>query len=455
MRWLGVLFAAAVCIAQTVAPGVTAVPRRIVDAVNGGADTAAAPPMFEPLAAIDQRLPPWIRFSGLERLRYEGYHGVGYKADSEDFYLLNRFRVGVMIRPVAWARVYGEAQDAHVAWKNAPVGPPHLDAWDLRQAYVEMGSDEDGPFNLKVGRQEVNFGAGRLIGRSDWRNAGRTYDAALASFRASRLRLTAFSLSVVVPRAHGLSHHQAGNAIHGLYGGIDNVVPHSVLEPYVFWRVSPGFRTDAGAPAKLDEKTFGARLAGLITPQFDYAVETVRQAGHTGADSIGAALVSIVGGCKFPGVRGRPRIFAEHFFASGDGTPGDGHRSTFRQLHPTHHDRNGLADQVGWQNLREFRTGVQFAVARGLVIAGEYNDWYLANARDALYDTSGVVVARDVTGRSGTHIGQEFDAQMSYRISRDLEIVAGVGHVVAGEFLEKTTPGRPCTYPYIGVTYFF
>jgi hypothetical protein len=433
------------------------VPQRIVDGASAPAAdvTYALAPQFEPFGALNQRLPPWIRFSGLDRVRYEGYRGLGYKPGAEDFYLLNRFRIGMLLRPAGWFRVYSEVQDARVAWKNPPVGPPHQDTWDLRQAYVEMGTDENGPFDLRVGRQEVNFGAGRIIGRSDWRNAGRTYDAALASMHVRKLRLTAFSLSVVVPQSQGLSHHQSGNAIHGLYGGIDDLIPHSVIEPYLFWRVSPGYRTDAGAPAKLDEKTFGLRVAGVVTPRFDYAVETVGQTGHTGTDSIGASLASVVGGYTLPSVRGRPRIFGEYFFASGDGTPGDGRHSTFHQLHPTHHDRNGLADQVGWQNLRELRTGAQFNIARNFVIAGEYNDWYLANARDSLYDTSGVVIARDVTGRSGTHIGREFDVQSSYRISRDLEIVAGIGHVVPGEFLKKTTPGAPCTYPYVGFTYFF
>lgn len=450
-------FGAMLTCAQAVNPGITAVPARIQSAAGATSavtDVYSVPPTVEPVAFLNRRLPPWIRLDALERVRWEGFRGLGYIAGRNDAYLLNRFRLGLLLEPAPWLRVYSEGQDARVAGKSPPVGPPNQSEWDLRQAYIELGGDEQ-RVSLKVGRQEVNFGAGRLIGRSDWRNAGRTYDAALASLRAGRFRVTAFSLSVVVPRDHGLSHHQNGVAIHGLYGAIDALIPHSVLEPYVFWRVAPGYRTESGTPARLDEHTVGLRWAGMLTSRFDYAAEAVGQTGHIASDAIRAALLSLVGGYTVPPLRGRPRIFAEYFYASGDGHAGDGRHNTFHQLHPTHHDRNGLADQVGWQNLNEIRAGAQFTVARNWIIAGEYNDWRLANAKDALYDTSGVAVARDATGRSGTHIGQEFDLEMSYRINRPIELVAGIGHIMPGEFLKRTTPGAPCTYPYVGMTYFF
>jgi hypothetical protein len=447
--------------AQPVNPGITAVPARIVAGLGPGNSSSGGGYMVaslvDPVAEINDRLPPWIRFSGLERLRFEGYHGLGYRstAASDDDYLLMRFRFAMTLTPAPWLKLHSELQDSRVAWKKPPIAPPNENTWDLRQAFVEFGEGEDPAFRLSVGRQEVNFGAGRLIGRSDWRNAGRTFDAALASLRLYRLRMTAFSLSVVVPRSHGMSHHQSGAVIHGLYGGIDNLVPHSVLEPAVFWRLAPDYRTDAGSPAKLDEKTLSLRWAGMVTRQFDYSAETAAQTGHLGSDSVSAWLLSLVGGYTVPWLAGTPRFFAEYFFASGDGSPKDGHQNTWRHLHPTHHDRNGLADQIGFQNLRELRTGVRLSPARHWVVAAVVSDWHLANSKDALYDTSGNVVARDITGRAGDHVGVELDLEMSYRLNREVELCAGIGRIAPGAFLKKTTPGKPYTYPYFGLTYSF
>ncbi len=445
--------------AQTVNPGITAVPTRIVASVepppSGNADSFLLPAAPAPVSSLNDRLPGWIRLFAVERIRLDSVEGQNYRPGGDDTYLLVRFRLGTMLHPVRWIRVYSELQDARVAWQTPPVRPPNRNAWGIRQAYIQIGGDEDARFSLKVGRQEVNFGAGRLIGRSDWRNAGRTFDAALASFREGRYRLTAFSLSVVVPLVEGLSHHQSGAAIHGLYGGIDNVIPHSVLEPSVIWRVAPGYRTDAGIPAKLSEMTYGLRLAGVITRQVDYSAEGAAQWGHLATDSTSGWTTSLVGGYTATSLAWRPRVFVDYLYASGDGQPGDGHRTTWHQLHPTHHDRNGLADQIGWQNIRSVRTGVRFVPARSWAVAATVADWALANAKDALYDTSGAVVAKDPGGHAGTHIGVELDLETSYRLNRQMDVVAGIARILPGSFLKHTTPGRPYMYPYIGMNYVF
>ncbi len=286
--------------AQTVNPGATAVPNRIVASVastpSGQSETLLANFTPAPVSYLNDRLPGWIRLSAAERLRLESVQGQDYVPGNDDVYLLLRFRFDVTLRPASWMRVYSELQDARVVSQSPPVRPPNQNTWDLRQAYIELGQGEDARFRIRVGRQEVNFGAGRLIGRSDWRNAGRTFDAALASLREGRYRLTAFSLSVVVPLAEGLSHHTSGNAIHGLYGGIDNLIPHSVLEPTVMWRVAPGYRTDSGSPAKISEMTYGVRLAGMVTSAVDYSAEAAAQSGRIATDTTSGWTVSLVGG---------------------------------------------------------------------------------------------------------------------------------------------------------------
>ena len=445
--------------AQTVNPGITAVPARISASVGpppaGSSDTFLLPSTVAPVSSLNYQLPGWIRLFAAERIRLEEVTGQNYRSGGGDTYLLLRFRLGMMLRPVPWLHVYSELQDARVAWQTPPVKPPNENTWDLRQAYIQIGEDDDARFSLKVGRQEVNFGAGRLIGRSDWRNAGRTFDAALVSFREGRYRLTAFSLSVVVPLSEGLSHHQSGVAIHGLYGGIDNLVPHAVLEPSVMWRVAPGYRTDAGVPAKLSEMTYGLRLAGMITHYIDYSAEGAGQSGKIATDTSSGWTVSLVGGYTATALQWRPRLFIDYLYASGDGHPGDGNRTTWHQLHPTHHDRNGLADQIGWQNIRSVRSGVRFEPVRNWTVAGTVADWALANAKDALYDTSGAVVAKDPSGRAGTHIGVELDVETSCRLNRQLDVIAGLARILPGSFLKRTTPGKPYTYPYIGLNYVF
>ena len=80
------------------------------------------------------------------------------------------------------------------------------------------------------------------------------------------------------------------------------------------------------------------------------------------------------------------------------------------------------------------------------ILAAAWNDYWLASPTDALYNSSASVVARDVKGQSGTHIGEEYDVQTSYRYDRNLEFGAGLARVLPGRFLFRT--GHPKSYDY-------
>jgi hypothetical protein len=448
--------------AQVVNPGVTAVPARIVAEVDpdvkaedslGDADLLTSG--TSPLQRLNEELPQSVQFSLIDRTRFEGYSGLNFKAGkgTSDSYLLNRFRFGMLLKPQSWFKIYTEGQDAHAFFKTLPIATSYQDTWDLRQAFVELGGAEGQPWDVKVGRQELNFGAGRLIGKSDWRNGGRTFDAALAKLHEGRFRLSAFSSSIVALQGYGISHHQEGYDIHGLYGGIDDLIPHSVLEPYFFWHLAPGAKANDGTLGKLDEKTVGLRWAGMVTNRFDYAAEAAGQYGSLSDDSISARATWLTAGYTLTDTRLKPRFFADFFYGSGNHNPhGDTH-ATFDELYPTVHDRNGLADQLGWQNLKEFRTGTRLFLTRHWALAGIYNDWYLASAKDALYNSTGGVIVVDPSGNAGTHIGQEFDFETSFRLNAEVELGTGIGHILPGAFLKATTPGHPYTYPYFQVNF--
>jgi len=416
------------------------------------ADTPA--PAFSSAAWLKRVLPGWLCFNAGYRARWEGYSGAGFQAGNSEEYLLTRFRLGALIRPAAWFKVYAELQDARAFGQDPPLAPPYQSTWDLRRAYVDIGEVEDSRIGLRIGRQDLNFGYGRLVGTSYWRNASRGFDAAMMSVNWSWLRVRAFSASQVVASTNGLSHHQQGNNLHGIYGGLKDRIPKSVIEPYVFWRLSPRVRTEGGTLAKLDEKAIGVRIAGIWS-RFDYDAEVVGEVGHIGSDRIRAWAWTGIGGYTLASVPLRPRLFLEYDFASGDPNPKDGRHGTFDQLYPNIHSHHGLADQVGWQNLKEVRAGARLSPRRNWTVALMYNDWWLADARDAFYNSSGVIVARDPEGRSGTHIGSEWDLETTWRLDRDFELGAGIGHIRPGGFLARTGHDHGYTYPFAMLNYNF
>ncbi|MGH9559534.1 MAG: alginate export family protein [Bryobacteraceae bacterium] len=401
------------------------------------AETPAA--SFSPISTLNDSLPNWICFNAGYRTRYE-------ETGSSD-YLLTRFRVGMRVAPLSWMKIYTEVQDADAFFKTPPLGPPYQETWDLRTAYVDLGQIDEGRFALRVGRQDLSFGDGQLIGTSYWRNASRGYDAVEAVTNWGRWSATAFAASQVQISDNGLSHHQPGNDLYGLDGKLNAVIRDAVVEPFVFWRVTSAL--------KLNEKTAGVRVSGAIHSVWDYESEGSIQRGSQAADRIRAAAWLGIAGYTFH-VRGlKTRLSAKAALASGDRHPGDGVRGTFDQLFPNVHDHLGMADQFGWQNLRMVRSGGRVWLRSNWIVAAIWNDYWLASATDGYYNSSGAIVARDVTGRSGTHIGEEYDFETSYRANREIEFGAGLGRVLPGEFLDKTHHPAAFSYPYVMMNYNF
>lgn len=410
---------------------------------------------FTPSDELNKDLPYWLRFSGEYRARLEGFAGGGYKPSNDDMYFLSRLRINMKIQPTEWFQIVAQAQDSRI-FSNDRIAstPPYQNSMDLRLAYVEMGSSGS-PVSLRVGRQELNFGDQRLIGTANWLNVPRNFDAVRVTWRHAGYRLDAFASSIVVAQDGAFDHHMQGNNLHGLYGGLERLVPNGVIEPYVFWRVAPRQKNESGALASLDTKTGGVRWAGKLPLNFDYGMEAVIQRGNIGANSLSAWASHWIMGYTFKGASFEPRVLAEYNYASGDDNPRDGHIGTFDQLYPTGHDKYGLADQVGWRNIRDLHFGVEAKPRRAATASLGVHSWWLASAKDGLYNAAGALVVRVPDGSAGSRVGTELDAQANWTINKALQAGLGIGHIFPGQFLKRATSGSPYTYPYMMFTYAF
>ena len=412
-------------------------------------------PDFVPASLLNQQLPKWISFGWEERFRYEGYHDSGFKLNNNDSYVLLRSRVQMTLQPLAWFKVVTQVQDARPFLQNPPLGPPNLNAWDLKLAYAEFGDPEKQWISLRVGRQMINYN-NTIIADSEWRNQGRSYDAVVTNLHYDRYRLGLFAASAVVPLAAGISHHQEGNNIYGAYGRIDHLIPNSVLEPFVLWRVQPSVAietTQTVKTGKQDEQAYGLRFKGIAVKSLDYSIEWIGERGKDGPNSIDAWGTTFGAGYRVDRIWSKPRVFWQYDYASGDKNPTDGTHGTFDTMYPTAHDRFGIADQFGWQNIVDARGGLTIEPRHRWTITGQYLDFWLASATDALYNTSGGVIVRDTTGKSGTHIGQEADVYTWYELNRHINVGVGLGHIFGGQFLEKTTTGPNYNYPYFAINF--
>jgi hypothetical protein len=404
---------------------------------------------------LNSRLPTWIAFEAEERLRFESYRNGGFKPGNNDTYFLNRFRYQMDIQPAAWFKLVSQVQDARPISEKPPLGPPNENTWDLKLAYAEAGDPEKHWISVRAGRQLINYNH-TIIANSEWRNQGRSYDAVVTNLHYGRFRLGMFAAAPVVTRDFGVSRHQKGNDIFGFYGYVNQLLPHSVLEPFVLWRTQRSVAVEAaGANSKRNqrEEAYGLRIKGKTVGRLDYSVEAIAERGFDGPNPIRASAANAGAAYSFNTVPWRPRIFGQYDFASGDRNPKDGVHGTFDTMYPTAHDRFGITDQMGWQNIRAGRGGITLEPHYRWTLSAQYLNFSLAAATDGMYNTSGGLLFRDSSGKSGTHIGEEFDVYTWYELNRHINIGGGLGSILPGSFLARTASRSNYIYPYFTINF--
>jgi hypothetical protein len=398
-------------------------------------------------------MPAWLRVRGEFRERVERFDNSGFDESRDDLYYLTRFRFTATAASRAISATI-QVHDARVADKSiGPTGSPFRAPFDLRQAFVDLGSKKK-PVVARFGRQEIAFGDQRLVGHANWLNAARTFDAARVTVKSKTSQIDLFAASVVRILDGEFDKSGNGNRFAGAYVSSGRILPLSTVEPYVLWRRDVNQRAEAGTLDSLQQVTTGARLVGKLPARLDYNVELDVQRGSLGPDTVRAWAGHWQVRETLTGTR-TPHILAEYNYASGDADPADGIRGTFDQLYPTAHDKYGLADQVGWRNIRHVRVGCDFTPINATPIAVNYHSYWLAQRADALYAASGAPLARVSVGAASTRVGQEIDAQVSRPLTRQLVLAAGYSHLVAGRFLKQATPGKSYGGPFVMATYVF
>ncbi len=411
---------------------------------------------FAPMTYVDSKLPNWIDLRAEERLRYEAYDNSSFKAKVDDSYLLNRFRFQVDVHTRSWLRVTAQVQDARAGFQNPPLGPPNTVRWDLKLAYVEIGAPDQHWFSLRVGRQMINYN-NTIIADSEWRNQGRSYDAAVLNLNAKREHLGIFAASAVVPQAYGVSPHQEGNNIYGAYGRIDDfLVPHSDIEPFFLWRVQPAEVVEPAVgktTGKENERAFGVRLKGQAHTAFDYGGEVILETGTVGPQPIRASAAEAGAAYQFLNVAAKPRVFTQYDYATGNSNPKqNASHTTFDTIYPTAHDRFGITDLFGWQNIEAVRVGTTIEPHRRLTFTVQGLDFWAADALDSIYNTSGSAIVTNKADH-GRHVGAEIDGYSWYELNRHFNVGGGVGFFGGGEFLANVTTSHSYPYYYFALNF--
>ncbi len=391
---------------------------------------------------LSRELPEWLELRAEWRLRAESRTGETLTAGLDDDFGLSRFRIGLTGRPTQHVRFYVEGQDSRLGWREPDRTMSDTeDPFDLRQGWVEIGPESDGPVRLRLGRQMIRLGGERLFGERRWSNISPTWDAARLTLGRDRNRLDVLSMAMVDPDfGWNRPYPESGSGnVHGAYGSLGSLIPKASVEPYLFFVSRPlngpeqDFGPDAGAWSG------GLRVAGELDAGWRYEAEWTGQRGRARERELRGAMAAAQLSYGSPEWPWQTRIHAEHEYASGDPEPGDGRISTYDSLFTARRLHLGLNNILGRRNIRAWETGFETRPAGKVRLRMEFHSFWVASRRDAIYNPDGTVaVAAPGGGAASSRAGDEIDFTLLWAPARYWELDAGAMRFFSRDFVRES-----------------
>jgi hypothetical protein len=329
-------------------------------------------------------------------------------------------------------------------------GPRPIDEkkLDFQNAFLDLATAGDHNWlTLRVGIQELEYGAGRLIDVREGPNVRLSFIGFRLLNKVGLWRIDAFA---VRPRLDN-------------FGFFDDSPNHQVEFWGVYgWRpLSRGVSIDAyylglnraqasyeRGTAPEQRQSLGTRFSRPIAKKergWDFDYEGVWQFGSFGSAGIEAWTLASDTGYTVPTWRLKPRFSFKADISSGD-NPRTNTLGTFYPLFPIGNYFGVIADTgPGPLNFRDLHPRVLTDWGHGVTVSTDWIFYWRQSLNDGVYSVPGMLIR--ASGNSNARfVGHRPGAEMRWQTTRHLWFQADYGIFFAGQFLKQTEPGRNLNY---------
>jgi hypothetical protein len=333
--------------------------------------------------------------------------------------------------------------------ENGREGGPRLfdeDQLDPHQAFLDVAlhATPERSLTLRVGRQELAYGATRFISAREGPTVRQTFEGIKLILRSGAWRVDGFATSFVRTKPGTFDDDpEPGRNLWGVYAvRAVSFLPGGNVDLYYLGAHRDVSRFDQGAG---DERrhSIGTRVWGKHEP-WDYDVEPIVQWGSFAQGDIRAWAVETDTGYTLRSVRTTPRIGFKVHAASGDQDPTDPDLETFNPLYP-----RGLYNQLvnlhGHVNLIELQPSLTIRPTKRWTVT---LDWSLVKREsldDGVYGVGGNLL-RPAGGSRARPVGSQLSLVPIWRVNRHITFVWIATHFFPGRFLEETGSAEPVTH---------
>jgi hypothetical protein len=329
-----------------------------------------------------------------------------------------------------WADSFGE--------ELAPL-PPDVDRGDILDLFVdvELGQLGGKSVYLRGGRQELVYGSQRLVSPLPWANKRNSFDGVKIFRQGEKWDFDAFWTQFVPPHASEFDTADSSQNFAGTWltykprkGEVNDFY-------YLLFDNNNSLAPLGILRAPFQTHTFGSRWSGDRNGML-WDFEGAMQLGEQGSRDLVAGMATAGLGRHVKQAPLRPTFWLYYDYASGDDDLNSGDAHTFYQQFPFGHYYLGWTDTVGRQNIHDVNAHMYLYPTAWTTVWLQYHHFWLAESRDALYNSAGVPLRRDPTGAAGRNVGDEIDLVLNFHLTRYSDILVSYNHLFGGSFLENT-----------------
>ncbi|MEK6257514.1 MAG: alginate export family protein [Planctomycetota bacterium] len=404
-----------------------------------------------------------------ERNRLRAPFGAGGRST----YDLYRWRQYFDLKHSDWVRVYIEMIDATITGNDLPVTGIDENHWDLQNAFVDLKilERDDKPVWLRVGRQELLFGAQRLVSPLDWSNIRRNFEGVRINSPGTTWDLDAWLVNPVntatfgtaggagtpfvgvAVNDHSFDHAQKNILFGGAWATYKGVKDHTIDTFFLYDHHDALFVGGNGFPAAPpnsfplgDRYTLATRWLGTYPADcgdraYLTEIEGGYQFGNDKGQSVQAGYFTGGVGHTWKKVMWEPTIWGFYDWASGDDNPTDGVNGTFFQHYGLVHAYMGLIDNIARQNTSDVNYRIAVKPTKKLQLQVAHHFIQLDNRNDALYTVTGQKFGTPGVD-NGSDVGQELDLLATWTYNQNFSIEVGQFWFWYGDYVTNVQPTR-------------
>ena len=329
-------------------------------------------------------------------------------------------------------------------------GPRPIDEkkLDFQVGFLELGtSSGSNSISLRVGRQQLEYGSGRLIDVREGPNVRLSFDGFMVKSRLDAWQIDGFAVRPDLDNP-GFFDNAPNHAV-GFWGVYaSRPLPHkNSLEAYYLGLDRKEARFERGTAQEV-RHSLGGRISRPIAterPGWDFDDEALWQFGTFGSANIEAWTVATETGYRIPTIPLKPRFSVKADISSGD-NPNSKTLGTFNPLFPKGNYFGVLATTgPGPINFLDLHPRVETALPHDVSVSFDWIVQWRENVNDGVYAVPGFLI-RAADGSRARFVGHRPGAEVRWQANRNLWFQADYGIFYAGRFLKETQPGRNLNY---------